>query len=337
MQKREERTYVRKAFYNLLTTAFGHGQDIIKYGKDVSCVGHLCSVNLVTNAQHAVIDPHVGARLHQCWEKWKALGSSPKVVTTVREGYTLPFRFRPHLTRTPTVISNYHNPAIQSFLLDTLYQLINKNAVEPVENQNSLGFYNWLFLVPKLNNRWRPVLDLSTLNTFLNTESFKIETPETIRTSLQGGEWVTSIDFKVAYFHIPIQSQSRKYMRFHLQGRFYQFKALSFGLSTAPMEFTVVAKEVKLMALQKGIKIHQYLDNWLVRSQSQEEALVNTQAVVDLTQSLGWIINLEKSESSGVFSFVGYEHHLDSALVNPLKRDGSNFRILSYNSSQNMF
>ena len=158
------------------------------------------------------------------------------------------------------------------------------------------GFYNWLFLVPKLNNRWRPVLDLSTLNTFLNTESFKIETPETIRTSLQGGEWVTSIDFKVAYFHIPIQSQSRKYMRFHLQGRFYQFKALSFGLSTAPMEFTVVAKEVKLMALQKGIKIHQYLDDWLVRSQSQEEALVNTQAVVDLTQSLGWIINLEKSE-----------------------------------------
>ena len=36
----------------------------IKYVKDVSCVGHLCSVNLVTNAQHAVIDPPVGARLN---------------------------------------------------------------------------------------------------------------------------------------------------------------------------------------------------------------------------------------------------------------------------------
>ena len=42
------------------------------------------------------------------------------------------------------------------------------------------------------------ILDLSTLNTFLSTESFKIETPETIRTSLQAGEWVTSIDFKDA-------------------------------------------------------------------------------------------------------------------------------------------
>ena len=37
----------------------------------------------------------------------------------------------------------------------------------------------------------------------------------------------------------------------------------------------------------------------------------------------------EKSElkPTQVFSFVGYEYHLDSALINPLKRDGSNFRI----------
>ena len=169
------------------------------------------------------------------WEKWEALGSSPKVVTILREGYTLPFRIRPNLTRSPTVISNYVNPQRQSNLLEALYQLMNKNAVEPVANQNSLGFYNRLFLVPKPNNQWRPILDLSTLNTFLNTESFKMETPETIRTSLQLGEWVTSIDFKDAYFHIPIHSQSRKYIRFHIQGQSYQFKALPFGLSTAPI------------------------------------------------------------------------------------------------------
>ena len=104
---------------------------------------------------------------------------------------------------------------------------------------------------------------------FLKVEKFKMETPETIRTSLQQGEWVTSVDFKDAYFHIPIQEQSRKYLRFHVQGRTYQFKALPFGLSTAPMEFTLLAKEVKLMAIHKGIRIHQYLDDWLVRARSQ--------------------------------------------------------------------
>ena len=110
-------------------------------------------VTLNLNVDFFVTDPPVGARLHQCWEKWEALGLSPKVVSTLREGYTLPFWFRPNLTRPPTVISNYHNPAKQANLLEALYQLLNKNAVEPVENQNSLGFYNRLFLVPKPNNR----------------------------------------------------------------------------------------------------------------------------------------------------------------------------------------
>ena len=291
----------------------------IKRVKNVSCVGHLPSVNLVTNAQHVVLDPPVGARLNQCWENWETLGSSPKVVNILREGYTLPFRFRPHLTRSLTVISNYHNPTKQSFLLEALYQLINRNAVEPVENPNSLGFYNRLFLVPKPNNRWRPILDLSTLNTFLNTGSFKMETPETIRTSLQTGEWVTSIDFKDAYFHIPIHSQSRKYMRFHLQGRSYQFKALPFGLSTAPMEFTVVTKEVKLMALQKGIRIYQYLDDWLVRASTHDTCLQHTQTLVTLCQELGWLVNREKSElvPQQVFNFVGYQFDLKEGRVRP--------------------
>ena len=150
---------------------------------------------------------------------------------STQEGYTLPLQFRTILTRSPTVVSSYTNPHKNLNLLEALYQLVNKSAVEPIENQNSLGFYNRLFLVPKPNNQWRPILDLSALNTFLNTESFKMETPETIRTSLQAGEWVTSIDFKDTYFHIPIHSQFRKYMRFHVQ--VHQFKALPFGLSTA--------------------------------------------------------------------------------------------------------
>ena len=91
----------------------------------------------------------------------------------------------------------------------------------------------------------------------LKTQSFEMETLETIRTSLQTGEWVTSIDFKDAYFHIPINNQSRKYMRFHIQDKIYQFKALPLGLSTAPMEFTVIAKEVKWLAMREVTRIHQ--------------------------------------------------------------------------------
>ena len=125
-------------------------------------------------------------------------------------------------------------------------------------------------------------------------------------------EWVTSIDFKDAYFHIPIQEQSRKYLRFHIQGWSYEFKALPFGLSTAPMEFTVIAKEVKLMAIHKGIRIHQYLDNCLVRARSHQACLQYTQELVEICQKLGWIVNFEKSElgPKQVFDFIGYQFDL---------------------------
>ena len=182
------------------------------------------------------------------------------------------------------------------------------------KTSNISGVFNRLFLVPKPNNKWRPILDLSKLNLFLKTEKFKMETPETIRTSLQQGEWVTSIDFKDAYFNIPIQEQSRKYLRFHVEGRTYQFKALPFGLSTAPLEFTVVAKEVKLMAIHKDIRIHQYLDDWLVRARSHQACLQHTQNLVEICQKLGWLVNADKSEldPKQIFDFVGYQFNLKS-------------------------
>ena len=106
---------------------------------------------------------------------------------------------------------------------------------------------------------------------------------------------------------------------FHLQGRSYQFKALPFGLSTAPMEFTVVAKEVKLMALQKGIRTHQYLDDWLVRASTHDTCLQHTQTLVTLCQELGWLVNKEKSElvPKQVFNFVGYQFYLKEGKVRP--------------------
>ena len=184
-------------------------QSTLKSVKGVSCVIPLSHVNTVTNAPNVVTNLPVGARLQKFWKKWLDLGASPKVVQILKEGYTLPFQARPNLSRIPTVISCYGNPHRNLKLLEALHQLIDKNAIELVHKQTSLGFFNRLFLVPKPNNKWRPILDLSNLNFFLKTEKFKMETPETIRISLQQGEWVTSIDFKDAYFHIPIQEQSR--------------------------------------------------------------------------------------------------------------------------------
>ena len=101
----------------------------------------------------------------------------------------------------------------------------------------------------------------------------------------------------------PHPSNSGKYLRFCYRLQVFQFTSLPFGLDTAPQVFTMIVKEVKPMTLSRGLRLHQYLDDWLIRSQSQEEAQVNTRAVVDLTQSLGWIINkkIRTETYSGVY------------------------------------
>ena len=63
------------------------------------------------------------------------------------------------------------------------------------------------------------------------------------------------------------------------------------------------------MALKRGIRIHQYLDNWLVWARSHQTCLQHTQTLVANCQDLGWLVNMEKSEldPKKVFDFVGFE------------------------------
>ena len=261
----------------------------------------------------------VGSRLKLFLPVWKNLGAHHSIQNLIAEGYKLPFRERPKLSRTPCIISGFSDLNKQSALSTAIQDLIRKGAIDIVQKPDSLGFYSRLFLVPKPGNRWRPVIDLSCLNKFLAISKFTMETPESIRASLRKNEWVTSIDLTDAYLHIPIHPHSQKYLRFHHKGVSYQFTSLPFGLATAPLTFTNVVKEVRLLALQRGIRIHQYLDDWLVRAPSKEECHKQTQKLLNLIRDLGFIVNFKKSElvPSQRFDFLGYHFLLDLGLVKP--------------------
>ena len=103
------------------------------------------------------------------------------------------------------------------------------------------------------------------------------------------------------------------------KGVSYQFTSLPFGLATAPLIFTSIVKEVRLLALQQGIRIHQYLDDWLIHAPSKEECHKQTQKLLNLIQELGFLVNHKKSElvPSQRFDFLGYHFLLDLGLVKP--------------------
>ena len=106
---------------------------------------------------------------------------------------------------------------------------------------------------------------------------------------------MASFDLREAYLQVPIHPASRHFLRFLLRDTVYQFKALCFGLSTAPQVFTWVMAPVSAILHSLGIRMRRYLNDWLVQSSSQESLLDDLPTVLRLCHDLGIVIHPRKS------------------------------------------
>ncbi|XP_067659472.1 uncharacterized protein [Haliotis asinina] len=175
--------------------------------------------------------------------------------------------------------------------------LLDKAAIEMVpKGQQEDGFYSTYFLVTKKDGGFRPILNLKGLNKFIEVPSFRMETLRSVISSVETGDWLTSIDLKDAYLHVPIHSEFKKYLRFSFDGKCYQFRVLPFGISTAPRVFTKLMLIPAQLARSQGRCCHPYLDDWLLRALGLLLSHDATQQVMDILLKLGWIINLKKSD-----------------------------------------
>ena len=219
------------------------------------------------------------------------------MVTVLRDGYRVPFKDSPPtLARTPVSFPTYRagSPRAQA-LRQEVEAMLAKGALE-IARDPGPGFYSRLFLVEKATGGWRPVIDLSHLNDFVQLTPFKMETVASVLLSVREGDFLASLDLKDAYFQIPIHGSSRKLLRFMSEGTVYQFKALCFGLSTAPQVFTRVFAAVSAWVHARGIRLLRYLDDWLVLSSSEKKAKESIRELLSLCRTLGIVINEKKSD-----------------------------------------
>ena len=115
--------------------------------------------------------------------------------------------------------------------------------------------------------------------------------------------WTTSLDLSDAYFHIPIAPCHRHFLRFAWMGKVYAFKALPFGLAIAPLVFTKIMQAPLGHLHSRGIKVHAYLDDFLVKAGTYQEVSLHTTCVRDTLLSLGFLISWGKVRSDSVSGF----------------------------------
>ncbi len=246
----------------------------------------------------------MGACLSKFCQAWEEVTEDQWILDVLRNGYAPEFQgSRPHLTRSWQSHESA-NPENESILQDQVDTMLLKEAIEEVEQPSSLGHYSHMFLVPKKNGKLRPVINLKPLNRQLVCPSFKMETVADVTSAVRRGDWATSLDLTDGYFHIPIAPWFRKYLRFVINGKVFQFRALPFGLSTAPMIFTRMLSPLSVYLHSRGIQIHRYIDDLLIRSQSRGQCLKWTQELLDLLYRLGLGVNLENSDLDPSQDFV---------------------------------
>ena len=147
------------------------------------------------------------------------------------QGYRIPFAHPPPLSLPrPSSITRFSNRVVD----EELASLLNKGAVEKIP-RNSRGYYSRIFCVPK-PVRWRPIINLKLLNArYIETPHFRMDTTKDVALLLRPNDWAATIDLKDAYFHVPIDRRSRRFLRFGWRGEFFQFCVLPFGFRPPPI------------------------------------------------------------------------------------------------------
>ncbi len=209
--------------------------------------------------------------LAQCLEEWLTLPSLSRWLTrTIRLGYAIQFARRPPkfngVLETSVAVRN------APVLREEIAVLLTKDAIEPVSPaEMRQGFYSPYFIVPKKGGGLRPILDLRVLNRALHKLPFKMLTDRRMIKCIQPQDWFAAIDLKDAYFHVSILPRHRPLLRFAFEVRAWQYRVLPFGLSLSPRVFTKVVEGALTPLREVGVRILNYLDDWLILAQSREQ------------------------------------------------------------------
>ncbi len=265
------------------------------------CVPHRCPTTDTSVAPLVPLAQSLGA--------WLALPSPSRwLLRTIRLGYAIQFARRPPKFRGIRFTSV--KPADAPVLRAEIAVLLAKDAIEPVPPADMRsGLFSPYFIVPKKGGGLRPILDLRVLNRALHKLPFKMLTQKRIFGCVRPLDWFAAIDLKDAYFHVSILPRHRPFLRFAFEGQAYQYKVLPFGLSLSPRVFTKVVEAALVPLREQGVRILNYLDDWLILAQSRKQLSAHRDLVLKHLSLLGLRVNWEKSKlvPTQRISFLGME------------------------------
>ncbi|KAL1914581.1 uncharacterized protein VTP21DRAFT_8112 [Calcarisporiella thermophila] len=203
---------------NILTT--NEQQDIWDYSlprEDLNYDPPSMNAAMLSHMGASVASQAIAARQRESYKAANILASAPsqregrnlvfKEKTSLdtqnhQAGYNIQFWKQPDLNHLSPPRSLPANQASAAAISEEIIALLEKWVIEEVP-MNTPGVVSNIFVIEKHSGKLRPVLDLRRLNLSVKKAHFKMETLHLILPLIQRHDWMTSIDLKDVFFHIP--------------------------------------------------------------------------------------------------------------------------------------
>mgnify|MGYP003345937601 CR=1 FL=1 len=91
--------------------------------------------------------------------------------------------------------------------------LLRKDAIEDIAERNT-KFVSGIFVIPKANGGFRPVINLKPVNKFIRHIHFKMEGLSLLKELVRKGDHFTKLDLTDAYLSVPLHKDDRKFVQF---------------------------------------------------------------------------------------------------------------------------
>ena len=131
------------------------------------------------------------------------------------------------------------------------------------------------FIVPKKNGEARIVFDYRLLNAITERMGYSLPSIEQLMNNFQGMNYISTIDIKSGYWHIPIRKEDRPKTAFVFNNKTYEWNVMPFGPTNAPPHFQKIMDKI----FNDLPFVMVYMDDITVISKTPKEHMAHLEAV----------------------------------------------------------
>lgn len=194
------------------------------------------------------------------------------------------------------------SPAVQQQMYSEIERMLKLGVIQ----ESDSSWSSPMAMVKKPNGKIRLCLDARKVNEVTKKAAYPLPLIDGILSRLDRTKFISTVDLKDAFWQIPLSVDSRDKTAFTIPGcPLYEFVVMPFGLCNAAQTLCKLVDKVIPHHLRD--RVHPYLDDLLITTETLEEHLSLLKDVSDRLRGAGLTVNMEKSKFLlGEIDYLGY-------------------------------